>query len=124
MQPPEMTDRELDFIEAECREARKTDKATLFAFGGNIFEAGQSDFGYERFYCDIAAEKEFLHHYFGKLTDAYIAQLEKLMNRVGDQIDILQFGDDLGTQTAPQISPAMYCEMIQPYHARMYPVRA
>lgn len=121
MQPPVMTDEELDFIEAQCIKARnETDKATLFAFGGNIFEAGQTDFGYERFYCDIAAEKDFLHHYFNKLTDAYMAQLEKLLPRVGPYLDVIQFGDDLGTQTAPQISPAMYQEMIQPYHARMY----
>lgn len=120
MQIQELTDEELNFIVKECQEARKTDKATLFAFGGNIFEAGQSDFGYERFYCDIAAEPEFLHHYFEKLTNGYMAQLEKLLSRAGDQIDVIQFGDDLGTQTAPQISPDMYCEMIQPYHARMF----
>ena len=120
MQPAVMTDKELDFIQAECVEARKTSKATLFAFGGNIFEAGQSEFGYERFYCDLATEKEFMHHYFNKLTDDYITQLERLFGRVGQDIDIIQFGDDLGTQINPQISPEMYCEMIQPYHARMY----
>ncbi len=120
MQIQQMTDEELDFIEAECDEAQKTGKATLFAFGGNIFEAGQSDFGYERFYCDMAAEPEFLHHYFKKLTQGYMAQLERLLPRLGKRIDVIQFGDDLGTQNAPQISPAMYCEMIQPYHAEMF----
>mgnify|MGYP000903912135 CR=1 FL=1 len=120
MQIPVLTDEELNFIEAECIDARETGKATLFAFGGNIYEAGQSDFGFERFYLDLASEQEFLHHYFNKLTNAYIAQLDKLMERVGHYIDIIQFGDDLGTQNAPQISPAMYCEMIQPYHARIY----
>ena len=120
MQPEVMTDEELDFIEAQCIAARNTGKATLFAFGGNIFEMGQSDFGYERFYCDLVGEKDFLHHYFTKLTDAYMIELEKVLSRVGKYIDVIQFGDDLGTQNAPQISPAMYCEMIQPYHARMY----
>ena len=120
MQPQPMSEKELQFIEQQCLQARKTGKATLFAFGGNIFEAGQSDFGYERFYCDLAAEPEFLHAYFAKLTESYMGQLKVLLERVGQYIDIIQFGDDLGTQTASQISPKMYCEMIQPYHATMY----
>ena len=42
------------------------------------------------------------------------------MPRVHQYIDIIQFGDDLGTQIAPQISPEMYVEMIKPYHKKLY----
>ena len=35
-------------------------------------------------------------------------------------IHVLQFGDDLGTQQAPQISAKTYREMIYPYHSRQY----
>ena len=34
--------------------------------------------------------------------------------------DIIQFGDDLGTQGGPQISPRMYREFFKPRHARMW----
>ncbi|MFH1941839.1 MAG: uroporphyrinogen decarboxylase family protein, partial [bacterium] len=39
---------------------------------------------------------------------------------VGDSIDIIAFGDDLGMQTGPQISPAMYREFFKPRHKTMW----
>ncbi|MGB6649032.1 MAG: uroporphyrinogen decarboxylase family protein, partial [Bacteroidota bacterium] len=35
-------------------------------------------------------------------------------------IDIVLFGDDLGMQTGPQMSPAMYRKFFKPRHARMW----
>ena len=39
---------------------------------------------------------------------------------MGDSIDVIGFGDDLGTQGGPQISPRMYREFFKPRHARMW----
>jgi uroporphyrinogen decarboxylase len=39
---------------------------------------------------------------------------------MAEDIDIVQFGDDLGTQVALQISTEMYREMIKPYHRRIF----
>ena len=39
---------------------------------------------------------------------------------VGPYIDVILFGDDLGMQTGPQISPAMYREFFKPRHALMW----
>ena len=35
---------------------------------------------------------------------------------VGSSIDIILFGDDLGMQTGPMLSPRMYCEFFKPRH--------
>ena len=52
---PEITDEELAFLDKEARKLyEQTDKAILAAFGGNIFEAGQINWGYEKFYVDLA----------------------------------------------------------------------
>ncbi len=112
---------DLDFIAQGVRHLYETtDKAILLAVGGNIFEAGQLDFGYEDFFVNLLAEKDLMHHYFNRLTDVYMQNLENLLPRVAEYGPVLQFGDDLGTQQAPQISPEMYREMIKPYHARQY----
>lgn len=117
----EITDEELDFIEQEVHElCEKTDKAILLCFGGNILEAGQINWGYEKFFADMALNPDLVHYWLSRLTDAYMRDLTKLLARVGHHVQIIQFGDDLGTQEAPQISPAMYREMIKPYHARQY----
>ena len=46
--------------------------------------------------------------------------MEKYLNAVGEYIDVIQFGDDLGTQENTQISIQMYRDMIKPYHTRLY----
>ena len=116
-----LEDVDIDYMENSAKKLYETtDKALLMEFGGNVFEAGQSDFGYENFYVNIAIEQDLMHHYFERITDRYIEDLKKLMPRVHQYIDIIQFGDDLGTQIAPQISPEMYVEMIKPYHKKLY----
>jgi len=118
---PEITDEELCFLETEAKDLyENTEKAVLFPFGGNIFEAGQVNWGYEKFFTDMLLNPELVHYWLNKLTDAYMRDLNKIMGRIGRYIDVMQFGDDLGTQEAPQISPRTYRELIKPYHARQY----
>ncbi len=116
-----LNEADIKFMEESAKNLyENTDKAILMEFGGNVFEAGQSDFGYENFYVNIAIEQDLMHHYFERITERYIEDLKKLMPRVHKYIDMIQFGDDLGTQIAPQISPEMYVEMIKPYHKKLY----
>lgn len=119
--PYRMTPDEIDYI---CQEVEKlyanTDKAIVFGFGGSIFEQGQRDFNFENFYYNIMEEKELMHFYFRKNTDAYLYNLHEVLCRVGDKIDVVSFFDDLGTQTNLQLSPALYREMIKPYQAELY----
>jgi uroporphyrinogen decarboxylase len=118
---PEITDAELRYLESEAKRlCENTDKAILGAFGGNILEAGQSDWGYEKFFIDLAINPDLVHYWLNRLTGAYLRDLEKYLNAVGRYINVIQFGDDLGTQEAPQISRKMYIEMIKPYHKKQY----
>ncbi|MBF0441307.1 MAG: methyltransferase [Oligoflexales bacterium] len=121
IQIPEVTDDELLFLENQARYLfENTDKAILLAFGGNIFEGGQLGFGYEKFYMDLAMNQDMIHYWADRITSAYIRDLENILRRVGKYVHIVQFGDDLGTQEALQISIPMYREMIRPYHTRLY----
>ena len=54
------------------------------------------------------------------LTEYYLAELEHYLKVYGPYLDIIQFGDDLGMQTGPQISPQMYRELFKPYHQKMW----
>jgi len=42
--------------------------------------------------------------------------MDKYLGAIGEYIDIIGFGDDLGMQTGPQISPTMYREFFKPRH--------
>ena len=117
----EITDRELAFLQANARALYEhTDYAILGEFGGNILEAGQSSFGYEKFMYLLAAEPGLVHHFFERLAAVYLRDLKKYLDAVGRYLSVIQLGDDLGAQGGPQISPAMYRAMIKPYHRALY----
>lgn len=119
--PYRMTQDEIDYIVDEVEQLyEQTDKAIVFGFGGSIFEQAQRDFNFEAFYCNIVSEKDLMHAYFRKMTDAYMYNLKQLLPRIGDKIQVIQFFDDLGTQTSLQISRELYREMIMPYQKEMY----
>jgi hypothetical protein len=56
---PSMEDDEFAYLTAQSRRLRQsTDRAILGAFGGNVIEEGQFDFGYEEFLTLMATEKK------------------------------------------------------------------
>ncbi|NLG27395.1 MAG: methyltransferase [Chloroflexi bacterium] len=97
-----------------------TDRAVVGLFGANLLEAGQMLFGNENFLYLLAADGERVHRFMDRLLESYLDQLDKYISAVGPYIDIISFGDDLGMQTGPQISPRMYWEFIQPREKAMW----
>ncbi len=98
----------------------RTDRAVLGLFGGNLMEIGQFLFRMEDFLWMLAAEPGRAHRFLDDLVEIHLANLEKYLAAVGGAIDIIVFGDDLGMQTGPLVSPAMYREFFQPRHARLW----
>ena len=102
--------------EGAHRLREKTDRAILGLFGGNLLEFGQFMYRNDNFYILLAAEPEKAHAFLDKIVEIHLENLESFLGAVGDYIDIIIFGDDLGMQTGPQISPAMYREFFKPRH--------
>jgi len=97
-----------------------TDRAILGLFGGNLFEMGQFFYRADNFFMLLAAEPERAHAFLDKLVEMHLANLERFLATVGDSIDVILFGDDLGMQTGPMLSPRMYCEFFKPRHATLW----
>lgn len=97
-----------------------TDRAIVGLFGGNLLEFGQFLFGMADFYMLLAAEPVRAHGFLDKLVEMHLDNLGKFLSAVGPYIDIILFGDDLGMQTGPQISPRMYHEFLQPREKLMW----
>lgn len=118
---PKISDEEVEFLKREAKRLHdQTDYAILASFGGNIYEQGQSDFGYQNFLTLLAVDRELAEYYMDRLADNWIEQLKKWLPAVKDYVHVVQVGDDLGMQTGPQLSPKMYRELIKPYHTRIY----
>ncbi|MBN1154127.1 methyltransferase [candidate division KSB1 bacterium] len=115
------TDEELRDIERRANFLhRNTDLAIMAGFGGNILEFGQTLRGWENFMIDLISNRGFAADLMDRMTEAHLENLKLYLQAVGDRVQIIQFGDDLGTQAAAQLSPDLYREMIKPYHQKMY----
>ncbi len=93
-----------------------TDRAIYATFGGNLVEIGEFSFRIDQFLYLLAAEPKRIHTYLDKLTEFHLENMTKYLKEVGEYIDIIGFGDDLGTQSGPQFSPQMYREYFKPRH--------
>jgi uroporphyrinogen decarboxylase len=107
-------------IEGAKNLRKNTDRAILGLFGGNLLELGQFMYRNDNFFMLLAGEPDRAHDFLEKLVALHLKNLEAFLNKVGPSIDIILFGDDLGMQTGPQISPAMYREFFKPRHAKMW----
>jgi uroporphyrinogen decarboxylase len=97
-----------------------TDRAIIGLFGGNLFEVGQFLYRNDQFMMLLAAEPRHAHRFLDKLVEFHLANLERFLGAVGEHIDIILFGDDLGMQTGPMMSPKMYCEFFKPRHKLLW----
>ena len=98
----------------------KTNRAIIGLFGGNLFEIGSFLYRNDRFMMILAAEPKRAHRFLDKLVEIHLANLDRFLGAVGDYIDIILFGDDLGMQTGPIMSPAMYREFFKPRHKLLW----
>lgn len=97
-----------------------TDRAILGLFGGNLLELGQFLYRNDKFLMMLALDPPKVHAFLDRLVEMHLENLEKYLSLVGEYIDIIVFGDDLGMQTGPQISPEMYREFFKPRHQKMW----
>ena len=116
-----MSEEDIDYTVKEIEYLyENTDKAIVLLFAGQLVEQAQRDFGFEPFYCNMAIEKDLMHSYFRMITDIYMKNLRRILERAGDKIDVVWFCDDIGTQQTLQFSIPMYREMIKPYASEMW----
>lgn len=106
--------------EGARRLRERTDRAIIGLFGGNLLECGQFLYRNDQFLMLMAGEPERIEDFLGRLVEHHLANLERFLAVVGPWIDIILFGDDLGMQTGPQMSPAMYRRFFKPRHAAMW----
>lgn len=97
-----------------------TDRAIIGLFGGNLFEVPQFLYRNDVYFMHMVLHPQDVRRLSQKLFELYMANLEKWLGAVGPYIDIVLFGDDLGGQIGPLISPEMYREYYKPYHAKLW----
>jgi uroporphyrinogen decarboxylase len=98
----------------------RTDRAIVGLFGGNLLEMGQFYYRMDLFLMMLVGEPARAHRFLDALVEIHMRNLERYLKAVGPYIDVINFGDDLGAQNCPQISPKTYREFFKPRHAMMW----
>jgi len=81
------------------------------------FERAYAMQGMETFLMNMARDPDFARALMERIA-MYCKQLMgRFLEELGDNIDIIKIGDDLGTQESLMISPKMYREILKPIHA-------
>ncbi len=96
-----------------------TDKALMLVCGCNLFEWGTFLRRMDNFLMDLVCERDNVERLLDQLLERHLATLEKVCAAVGDVVDIIRFGDDLGMTTGPFMDPQTYRDLFKPRHKQL-----
>ena len=106
-------------------EVRNLYQATDYAlvadsiFGG-IYECAWWLRGFEKFNVDMYKRPDFAEAFLDKILELYMGFYSRYLEKVGDYVQIVELGDDVGAQTGPIISPALFRRYIKPRWKKLY----
>lgn len=106
--------------EGAARLRRESDRAIIGLFGGNLLEMGQFLYRNDNFFYLLAGNPTRAHEFLDRVVDMHLCNLERFLAAAGPHLDVILFGDDLGMQSGPQVSPRMYREFFFPREQRMW----
>ena len=94
----------------------ESDRALMVVVGCNLFEWGTFLRRIDNFLVDLMLEPGQVESLLDALMERHLATLEKVCAAVGDIVDIVRFGDDLGTDAGPFMQPEIYRTLFKPRH--------
>ena len=81
------------------------------------FERAFAMQGLEQFLMNLAVEPDFAEALLRKIAERCKVLMGHFLDELGDDVDIIKIGDDLGTEQSLLMSPAMYRRILKPIHA-------
>jgi uroporphyrinogen decarboxylase len=111
-------------VEGLAEEARRLYRETDFSLAAGHISAGVFQDcwnlrGMERFFVDMATNREFAEALLDCVLEIHIGMWERFLDAMGAFIDIAETADDLAGQRGLLISPRMYRDLIKPRHAAL-----
>jgi uroporphyrinogen decarboxylase len=94
----------------------KTDYALVGHMGDTaIFQKATFLRGMEAFLVDSVSEPRLFMRILERILEIQARKMENYLGAVGEYLDVVSIGDDLGTQNGPLISPEAFRRLIKPY---------
>jgi uroporphyrinogen decarboxylase len=96
----------------------ETEYAVVFDFHYGLIRECQRLRGFAEWLTDLLDDEAIARALMEKVLETITGMAEHALDEIGDQIDVFLFYDDMGFQDRPYMRPAMYRELVKPYHAR------
>jgi uroporphyrinogen decarboxylase len=93
-----------------------SDRLIVLSAGCNLFEWGTFVRRFDNFIMDLKRAPAQVERFLDALMVRHLASLEKICRAVGDVVDVIRLGDDLGMNTGPFMSPDTYRKLFKPRH--------
>jgi len=97
----------------------QSDKALLVVCGCNLFEWGTFLRRMDNFLMDLYTDKENVAILLELLMERHLRTLANVCETVGDSVDIIRFGDDLGMDSGPFMGLDVYRELFHEHRRRL-----
>ena len=118
---PGFADEDFDDLARKARYLYEhTDYALMGNFCAHIFAGAQLLRGFDTFLIDLLRNPALAECIMNELAEAFIRRFDRYVEAVGPYVQIINVNDDLGTQTAPMISPQLYRQRVKPYQRKLY----
>ena len=95
------------------------DTAVVLNLGVGPVHQGQYLRGYAEWLADLLERPAFAEALLDLTADFWIQAAVRALEETAPFVDLVCFGDDIGTQRAPLMRPALYRQLVKPRHRRM-----
>ncbi len=117
---PDMSDpTRVAHVSAAARQLAEENQYAILATPWLLFpfERAYAMQGMETFLLNMAMDGDFARELMERIAVYCKELMGRFLAELGDNVDIIKIGDDLGTQESLMISPKMYRELLKPIHA-------
>ncbi len=97
----------------------ETDYAVIYNARYHLVHQTQYLRGFEDWYCDLAGDQDLFRCLMEAVLENLLEMNRRALQLIGDLIDIVAFGDDVGLQDRPICSLSTYRKLIRPYQERI-----
>jgi len=98
---------------------RETPYALSTGIGGVVYEICWYLRGLERWFMDMIENPAFCEALLDRTLAFWLGYYTEFLREVGDLVDVVMIGDDIGCQSGPLFSPEFYRRVVKPRQKRL-----
>lgn len=98
----------------------KTDYALITIFPRPFVSLSQFLRGYMDWFTDLIINREFIETLMEKILEVCLGIGKRLLEEIGEYVDLIFVHDDLATEESLMMSPSLYREIVKPRHKKIF----